>query len=1031
MVESVAIQREIYRRSTKLNLVDSNKLQITTDLPPQPRATICDVCENRARHRCIIIAVNSASSASSNVFNHNKRWGIAMRSFKLNPLVLAMAVCTLPIGAFAQDAQDTSDGTVEEVIVTGSFRDSLANAMNIKKNSSGFVDAIVASDIAEFPDNNLAESLQRIPGVAIQRSGGEGRGITVRGLGPAFTTVRLNGMETMSTTGGTDSGTGNNRGRGFDFNTFSSDLFSSLTVHKTNSAEIQEGSLGATVDLKAAQPFDYDGFVFTASGQLGYNDLSEETDPGAAFLVSNIFGDGKFGALLSVSTNERTVKDEGYSTVRWSNQVSNRFRTVKGLTAGSNGSAGYASGVSPTTPNDFDMVNGLCLDADNNPATACVWNQPTVQDPTRPFAPRIPRYDSYEHTMERTGASLSLQFRPTDSTEISLDGLWAKFDATRSEKFMEASLNPGANVSGGNLLDYDIQDNSLIYAQMSGVTLIAENRYDEMSTDFSQGTLTLKQDFTDSFRMHAMYGQTRSDFENPIQNTLMMQAPNQSFTYDYRNYSKPVLTFGNGAYSATSWFVTNPATGAPQGAVRQRPQGTVNESEAMSVVFEYDINDSLKLKFGADNKDFDFSTNQFLLAAGEGPNGVVLASNAAFIEEYDSGLGEDRAWLLPNRGLIMDEYNLFDAALAPNYASTYEVGEETLGAFVQLDFNFELGSLPVRGDIGVRRFETDQTSSGWLNGNLPTREYITFDHTYSDTLPSLNIAIEPLSDFFVKASYSEGISRAAPGSIVPTTTVAATGTTRTITTGNPELEPTKAKSYDLGVEWYFSEGGLVGVTLFQKEIESFINSARSSVIYTDTGLPAQAAITACAGAGQPTTTCNVNVDWTVTRASNTPGGDLEGYEISYQQPFTFLSGFFSNFGAIVSYTSVESDIDYLDVSGNYLKTRPLTGLSDETSAATLYYENDTFTGRVSVVERSGYLTAAVGTEGSAENGTNGTVNVDASFGYNVNDNLKFTFEALNLTDEVDDQWVGSEDNQRLSYYHSTGIQYNLGVQYKY
>ncbi len=945
-----------------------------------------------------------------------------MRKFTLNPLVLAMAVCTLPIGAYAQDAQDTGDGTMEEVIVTGSYRDSLANAMNIKKNSSGFVDAIVASDIAEFPDNNLAESLQRIPGVAIQRSGGEGRGITVRGLGPQFTTVRLNGMETMSTTGGTDSGTGNNRGRGFDFNTFSSDLFSSLTVHKTNSAEIQEGSLGATVDLKAAQPFDYDGFVFSASGQLGYNDLSEETDPGASFLVSNIFGDGMFGALLSVAVTERSVKDEGFSTVRWSNQVSNRFRTVNGQTAGSNGSAGYASGVSPTNPNDFDIVNGLCLDADNNPATACVWNQPAVQDPSRPFAPRIPRYDSYEHTMERTGASLSFQFRPTDSTEISLDGLFAKFDATRNEIFMQASLNPGTNLTTGSVLDYAIEDNTMVYADLSGVRLISENRYDEMSTDFSQGTLTLKQDFTDSFRLKAMYGKTRSDFSNPIQNTLMMQADNQSFTYDYRNYSKPVLTFGDGAYTAASWNA---------GAVRQRPQGTLNESEAITVAFEYDLNDNFKLKFGADSKDFDFATNQFVLGTGEGANGVVLASNPDFIQEYDSGLGEDRSWLIPNRGLIMDEYNLFDAAMVPNYGSTYEVGEETLGVFVQLDFNFELGSVPVRGDIGVRDFETDQTSSGWLNGNLASREYLTFEHTYSDTLPSLNLAIEPISDFFIKASYSEGISRAAPGSIVPTTTVAATGTTRTITTGNPQLEPTKAKSYDLGAEWYFSEEGLLAVTLFKKEIASFVSNSRSSIIYTETGLPIQAAVNACAGAGQPTTTCNPNVDWTVTVPSNTPGGDLEGYEISYQQPFTFLPGAFSNFGAIVSYTSVESDIDYLSITGEYVKTRPLTGLSDETSAATLYYETDTFGGRVSVVERSGYITAAVGTEGSPENGTNGTVNVDASFSYNLNDNVKFTFEALNLTDEVDDQWVGTEDNQRLSYYHNTGIQYNFGVQYKY
>src|SRR5690606_32638313 len=190
-----------------------------------------------------------------------------MRQFRINPLMLAMAVA-LPSAAMAQEAPEDA---IEEIVVTGSFRDSLANALNMKRNSAGAVDAIVASDIAEFPDNNLAESLQRIPGVAITRVGGEGRNITVRGLGPLFTRVRVNGMESVSTTGSTDAANGNNRNRNFDFNTFSSDLFSSLTVRKTGSADVQEGSLGATVDLKAAQPFDFDGFTLTAAAQLGYN----------------------------------------------------------------------------------------------------------------------------------------------------------------------------------------------------------------------------------------------------------------------------------------------------------------------------------------------------------------------------------------------------------------------------------------------------------------------------------------------------------------------------------------------------------------------------------------------------------------------------------------------------------------------------------------------------------------------------------------------------------------------------------------
>lgn len=906
-----------------------------------------------------------------------------MRMFRLNPLVLAMAACTLPMSVYAQDTQDSGDGTVEEVIVTGSFRDSLANAINIKKNERGFVDAIVASDIAEFPDNNLAESLQRIPGVAISRSGGEGRNITVRGLGPGFTTVRLNGMETISTTGGTDAVGGNNRGRGFDFNTFSSDLFSSITVRKTNAAEVQEGSLGATVDLKAAQPFDYDGFVLSAAGQLGYNDLSEETDPGASFLVSNTFADGKFGALFSFSYSERNVQDEGSSTVRWDNVSSQKFGKYKGSATGS----------------DITAINAA-------------------------FRPRIPRYDSYQHEMERIGSSLSLQFRPTDSTEISVDGLWAKFDANRQETFLQGSLNPGTN-STSNVLDYAIQGNTLVYADIEGARLLSEQRYDEMSTDFSQGTITLKQDFTDSFRMNAMVGNTKSDYDNPIQNTLLMQASNQRFSYDYRDYDNAKLKFGDAAYNKASWVATG---------VRQRPQTTVNENTAANLVFEFDFNENLTFKVGSDWKDFTFSTDQYAFAS-EGANGVNIQSNPNFITEYDSGLGDGKPWLVPNRALIMDSYNLFDLPLVPNYGSTYEVGEETVGIFAQLDFQFDLGSMPVRGDIGVRRFDTEQTSSGWLNGSTASRSYVTVDHDYSDTLPAMNISIEPAEDVLVRAAYSEGISRAGLGQIIPAVNVSVAGTNLAVTGANPLLEPTKAKSYDLGVEWYFSEGGLLAVTLFKKEIESHIQTLRSTPIYASTGLPTEAVINACntqgASLGGYGANCNENLQWNFSVPANGPGGDLDGYEIGYQQAFTFLPGFWSNFGFMGAYTSVDSELAYLNTDGVVQAIKPLVNLSDETVSGTLYWENDTFSARVSMANRSGYLTTPIGRNNNDEEGTNETTNVDAAFSYQATDNLKFTFEALNLTDEVDDQWVGSENEQRSSYYHSTGVQYNLGVSYKY
>ena len=166
--------------------------------------------------------------------------------------------------AQAASAADAAEdiGTIE---VTG-YRLSLRNAIDIKKNASVMMDAINAEDIADFPDANLAESLQRLPGVALDRDNGEGRSITVRGLGSDFTRVRLNGLETLSTAAASDSGTSPNRGRGFDFNVFASDLFSSLEVTKTASASADEGSLGATVDLVTGKPLDYKGTQARAVG---------------------------------------------------------------------------------------------------------------------------------------------------------------------------------------------------------------------------------------------------------------------------------------------------------------------------------------------------------------------------------------------------------------------------------------------------------------------------------------------------------------------------------------------------------------------------------------------------------------------------------------------------------------------------------------------------------------------------------------------------------------------------------------------
>ncbi|MGE8251001.1 MAG: TonB-dependent receptor plug domain-containing protein, partial [Stenotrophomonas bentonitica] len=236
---------------------------------------------------------------------------------------------------------------LDKVEVKATYRESLQQSLDEKRYSVEQVDAIYAEDIGKFPDLNLAESMQRIAGVSIDREGGEGQQISVRGLGSDFTRVRINGLEALSTAGsGT---TGVNRSRGFDFNTFASELFSRVKINKTQSAQTDEGSLGATVDLRGSRPFDFEGFQASLGGQYGFNELSRNKDPRISGLISNTWADGRVGALMSVAYSKRTIFEEGYNPVRWEH---GNYRNSNQSTAANHGTYGFCSpaGYDPQTP---------------------------------------------------------------------------------------------------------------------------------------------------------------------------------------------------------------------------------------------------------------------------------------------------------------------------------------------------------------------------------------------------------------------------------------------------------------------------------------------------------------------------------------------------------------------------------------------------------------------------------------------------------------------------------------------------------
>ncbi|HSX58724.1 MAG TPA: TonB-dependent receptor [Tahibacter sp.] len=892
--------------------------------------------------------------------------------------------------ADAETAQPAAGGEekLEEIVVT--YRQSLVQALEAKRDFTTQTDVIMAEDIGKFPDLNLAESLQRIPGISIARDAGEGRQISVRGLGPDFTRVRINGMEGLSTTGGTDSSGGNNRGRAFDFNVFASELFNRIEVHKTSSAEIQEGSLGATVDLHTPRPFDFDRFTFVSSGNLGYNDLSEETNPRASALVSNTFFDGRFGALFSIAYSDRALTQEGSSTVRWDNGTS-------------------SGGFNPNSP--FTQAGAATT-----------------------FHPRIPRYGVLEHDQERLGITSAFQWQATDRTVASLDLLYADFDAKRTENFLEAVSFSRSGASGKPqtiVRDGAVSNGNLVYGVFDDVDVRSESRYDELATTFEQANLNLDHEFSDSFRMNALVGHSRSDFDNPIQTTITLDRANtDGYSWDYRGNDRlPLIDYGFDVADPNNWTFANGLS-----EIRLRPNATSNLYTNQQLNFAWDAASAFTLKGGVDFKAYKFSTFEARRASEVSvpnlPAGTSLSDLTrllVFGNNLDMPGGSDTRFLIPDIDAFANLFDIYSGqgtfTVSPSASGAIgnnrSVKERDRGGWFQGDFETSTFGIPLRGNFGVRYVRTEQESTGFaiINGR-PTQT--TVEREYSDTLPSANFVWDLSDDLLLRLGAAKVMARPGLGNLTPGVSVSVSGGNRVVTGGDPFLDPFRAKTFDLGLEWYFAPESVLGAAIFYKDIESFVQTSRETRPFNTSGLPASL----LEGTGaSPTDDFQFNIP------TNTPGGNLRGIELSYQQPFTFLPGFWSNFGAILNYTYVDSKIQYVTSSGaNSLKT-DLLGLSKNAYNATLYYEKDSFSARVSTAYRNGYLTTVPGRNNNDMEGTKGTTNVDFMATWKMNDHVEFTVEAVNLTDEYNDQWVDSVGD-RTSVYDHTGREFFVGVRFR-
>ena len=907
----------------------------------------------------------------------------AMRSIRtLTRLACGASLAVLAASpAWAQDAAAAADETVasgDEIVVTG-FRASLGAALNVKRESVAAVDAIVAEDIAKFPDQNLAESLQRIPGITIQRDGGEGRGITVRGLGSQFTRVRVNGLETVATS--TD-GASANRDRAFDFNVFASELFSSIVVHKTASAELDEGSLGAVVDLNTGNPLaGKGGFTAALSAQGSYNDLSEKVGPRVAGLLSWVNDAGTLGFAVSAAYSDQKTLELGNNSVRWAQA---RFDSVDGAPCWTAANSGGT------------YIPGAACDA-----------------VSLAFHPRIPRYGEIAHDKKRLGITGAIQFAPSDATKISLDGLYSSFKHQRRERWAEVLLR--SNERSINVSDYEIDgDNNLISATLDDAWVRTEHYLRKAKTEFWQVGATWDQDVSDTFRFTLLGGLSKSTASIPLETTIVFDDRDaQDYRYDYSDMERPLLTFGTS--------VTNPAN-FQLAEIRDRPSEVANKFRTAQLRTEWDISDDFTVKAGGVYRRFDFASIAFTrdtVVCGNGGVDRVLGTlacspssafgpaavygfpvNSGLAELFTLGKagqpsGTTTEWLVANLDATTAFTKLYDRVAAIDAGNNRAVREEVTGGYLQFDAKGELGGLRYALNAGVRYVRTDQTSSGLSSGAA-----VTVERSYEDWLPSMNLALFPHDDIIIRAAVADVMTRPTLGNLTPGGTV--DGFNYRINYGNPFLDPFRATAYDIAFEWYFAPQSIFSVALFKKDIASFPVATTTSGTFASTGLPTSII--------PPSSPASINPEgqiWTINSIGNGEGAKLKGIEVSLQAPFKFLPGFLSNFGGIVNATYVDSDADY-SVAGpsivpgganvGAIRNGTLFNLSKRAYNGTLYYDDGKFSARASVSYRSRYADANSGT-GNVFEGYGSTINVDASVRYAITDNIEISVEGINLTDE--------------------------------
>ncbi|HEV7242666.1 MAG TPA: TonB-dependent receptor [Thermoanaerobaculia bacterium] len=868
-----------------------------------------------------------------------------------------------PAGETQQPQSDQVEPVTEEITVVG-LAESLREAVKVKRESAAIVDVVAAKDVDKLPDRNLAEAVQRVPGVVINREFGEGERVSLRGVAPNLVNTTVNGhnvavadwfvLEQLAAT------------RSFNYLLLPSELIGLLTVYKSPTAELNEGGIGGTIDVKTRKPLDLKPLAISGSVQAAYTDKSGSYDPNVSALISWKNSQGNLGVLFSTVFDKREIRRDGVEVLGYFPQ----------------------SGTGLLVP----ALIGSAL---------------------------------FQQERERKAFNAELQFRPAPRLEVNLNGFWSRFGA---DNINQNYLAWGSQAlgGGGTLTDATIVGNTAVAGVISsaangtqgrGVVFDAIDRKAFAKTWYGDFDATFTPN--DSWIVHFDGGYTQADGDTEAQPFVEFGAP-ATFRYDLRG-GAPQVQFLN---------INPQNPGHMEFDFASLHHITNDDSEVYSYVDAEKVLKttgpltSLKfgLKYTDHERETDFQATTYggfflpLLATGCGGHTCTAADFAAGLTPGDfldgvSIPGTLASYWSVDRSRVQDIlFDSFNGARIPNPPEVFSVQERVTGGFIMGNLKFANW----KGNVGLRAVRTEQTSTGNIVGGAGEIQnafgnftHVTADRSYTDLLPSFNLSRDLSPQLVLRIAAARTMARPDFTDVSPRVTLnpgALTGQG-----GDPDIDPYRANQADVSLEWYHGDDEIVSGALFYKDIQSFITDRpvqQAHLIQTDN--PNTSLCTPAFTSQFPN---RHSCQFTINQRVNGGGGSVKGMELSALKKLGGGFGFQGNF----TYSNAEADDAGLEIPGNSEHSGNLVG----------FFENNRFSARLAYSYRSEFF---VTFDRSTRLNQDALKSLDASLAFNVFRGLAFTVDGVNLTDEKIVQFASDRFRPRAVY--DNGRYYFIGFRFQ-